>query len=170
MFRIWTLLIAMTLFHTTLCGAVFADPDHSIVRVGIEKNVADVSVSGRTRLDVVTAVLCGLEKCQLPTEGVTVGPWLHLPEKALKELDKRPFLTVCIGDQWDGGATTAYIATTPKVPFNIVLAIATELRTCGFTDIRLISDDTVRSDILMLTAPQVPSATAEVEAPGKMSE
>jgi len=168
-FRIWTLLIAMTLVHTTLCGAVLADPDHSIVRVGIEKNAADVSVSGRTRLDVVTAVLRGLEKCELPAEGVTVGPWLHLPEQSLKELDKRPFLTVCISYQW-GNATTAYIGTTPKVPFNIILAIATELRSCGFTDVRLISDDTVRSEILMLTTPQASPATADVETPGKTSE
>lgn len=141
MFRVFSLAVVVAVMQSAFCDFAFADPDNSYVRVALDKEDSSVAVSGRTRVDVVAAVLRGLENCNRPADGVTVGSWLRFPETTGKDAGNRPRLTVCISDRLEGGARTAYIAITPEFPFSIVTAIATELRTCGFTDVRLLSDD-----------------------------
>lgn len=129
-------------------NVVFADPDISIVRSVIGADKSQVTVAGNTRLVVVASVLNGLNNCKRPADGVTVGPYLRLPEA---DATKQPLIiTVCSSGSFDGGGATAYIGVTPKAPFDIVTAIATELRECGFTDVRLLSDESIRNDILPL--------------------
>ena len=159
MFRIFPLIAVIAVTQAMFCDFAIADPDNSFVRVAIDKDSSSVAVSGRTRVDVAAAVLRGLEKCHVPADGVTAGPWLRFPENALSDTDKRPHLTVCIGSGIEGGTKTAYIGITPKFPFAIVRTLATELRTCGFADVRLLSDDDVRSQILTLTGHQFPDTS-----------
>jgi hypothetical protein len=132
-------------------------PDNSFVRVVIGTDDSSVAASGRTRVDVVAAVLRGLDNCKRPADGVTVGPWLRFPETAIEDANKRPQLTVCIGDRMERGTSTAYIAITPQFPFSIVTAVTSELRSCGFTDVRLLSEREV-TEIMALTANPVPNA------------
>jgi hypothetical protein len=151
MFRLFSLVAVVSVTQAAICDSAIADADNSLVRVGIDKDSSSVTVSGRTRVDVAAAVLRGLEACHIPADGVTVGPWLRFPENTLNDTDKRPHLTVCIGGGMEGGTTTAYIGITPKFPFAIVITLASELRALGFTDVRLLSDGDVRSQVLTQT-------------------
>lgn len=141
MFRVFSLAVVVAVMQSAFCDFAFADPDPTIVRLAIDKEESSVAVLGQSRVDVVAAVFRGLENCNRPADGVTAGPWLRLPETKGKDADNQPQLTVFISDRI--GVSTAYIAVTPKFPFSIVTAIATELRTCGFTNVRLYSDGDV---------------------------
>lgn len=162
MLRVFSLVAVIAVSHATFCEFAIADSDSSFVRVAVDEDFSSVAVSGRTRVDVIAAVLCGLEKCNVPADGVTTGPWLRLPEDTLSDKDKRPHLTVCVSDRIEGGAKTAYICITPKFPFTTVAAVAAELQASGFTDVRLLSDDTFRTEILELSGRQAPATSAVV--------
>jgi len=152
MLRIFSLIVAVAAIQIVLCDSALADPDQSLVRITLDQASSQIEVSGRTRLDLAAAVFRAVANCEMPADGVTVGPWLRLPEN--DATDKRAQITVFVGDRVEGGAKTAYIGIPPKIPFKTVSAIADELRTCGFTDLRLLSDTTVRTEILPLAGHQ----------------
>ncbi|HWL08634.1 MAG TPA: hypothetical protein VNQ76_09525 [Planctomicrobium sp.] len=143
MIRTVSLLAVVVFAHSAICNSAFADPDNSFVWVTLDTKASTsaITASGFTRVDVVGAVFCAVENCKFPTDGVTVGPWLRFPQNVKNIQDGTPQLTVCLGQGIEGGTSTAYIAITPKFPFAIVTAITTELRTCGVTDVRLLSHD-----------------------------
>ncbi len=128
-----------------LPGAVFnsalADPDLSMVRAIVSDGTCQVVASGRTRVDLVMAVRDGLEACDVSADGITVGPWLRLPPVEKKQ--RKQVITVCMGSSMDGGEKTGYIGVTPNTPFKLVAAITEQLKGCGLTDIRLLSDETI---------------------------
>ncbi len=151
--RFVTVLAAL---HLVFCGAVMADPDYSIVRVAIEKDSSSVAVSGRTRVDITAAVLRGLEQSQVSANELTAGPWLHLPEESLSKTHKGPRLTVYVSDYLEAGKETAYIGITPKFPFRIVAAVATELGACGISNVRLVSYDNLTGELTDLAGQEPP--------------
>ncbi len=151
MIRLYSVILTAAIFHGAFCNTVFADPDLSIVRAVIDGETSHVAASGRTRVDLVAAVIHGLEDCEVSADGVTVGPWLGLPKN--QETDKRLTITLCVGGSIEGGDKTAYIGITPKTPFKIVAAIAEKLHACGLTDVRLLSDETVRTQIMPMASP-----------------
>lgn len=152
MLRTFALIAWIMLLNVVLCDCAVADPDQSIVSAGFNNDSSTVTVSGRSRIDLVSSVLRGLENCDMSADSVTVGPWLHLPDNALEDSDERPRLTVFVSDRIEGGLRAAYICLTPKFPFSIVAAVARELREAGFSDIRLLSDETFRTELLELSS------------------
>ena len=122
-----------------LCTSVYADPDLSLVRVEVGTETATVSVSGGTRIDIVHAVVQELKDTKRSCSSVTVVDFLRLPENKATTA-RKPTLTVCVGDSLDGGKTTAYIAISPDVPFDVVFDVSEGLGRCGFDDVRLLSE------------------------------
>lgn len=163
MYHVIRMLTVITALSVAIGDVAVADPDNSFVRVAIEDEVSSVFISGRTRVDIAGAVFRGLEKRSIPAKEVTAGPWLRLPEESFVALDKRPHLTVCAGDSFEGSATTAYIAITPRFPFSILEAIASELKTRGFSDVRILSDDDPRSEFFpQLTTQELPASPGQI--------
>ncbi len=157
MLRAISLVAVVALTHSAFCDFAIADPDISFVRVAFKTESSTVTVSSGTRVDVVAAVLRGLNNCKFPTDVATVGRWPQVPKAIEKDADRQPYLTVIVTSPTEGGASTAYIAITPEFPFAIVSTITTELRACGFTDFRLLSDDEV-TDLMDSTVSPVPDA------------
>lgn len=131
-----------------------ADPDYSFVRAVVGDNESQVIVSGRTRYDMVEAVYFGLEKIQAPVKKFAVGNWIQLPEAQLPE--EQIVLTICSGDTLEGGNETVYLGVSDDTPLQIVAAIANQLREAGYKEIRLISEETVRQDIMQMFQHNVP--------------
>ena len=151
MIRFELLALAALAFQANFCGVALADPDLSIVRAVIDNDTAQVTAAGRTRVDLLSAVVYGLRDSQVTADGITVGPWLRLPKN--NDIKKRLVVTVCVGGEIEGGDRTAYIGVTPKAPFQMISSIAKRLSGCGFSDVRLLSDETVRTDIVpMMTS------------------
>lgn len=150
--RLHCAITSLVISCAALCNSAIADRDLSIVRAAIGSDAAHVAAAGRTRVDVVSALIAGLKDCQVSAGEITVGPWLALP-KLKNETENQLIISICVGDAIEGGARTAYIGVTPKAPFKIVAAIAEKLRLCGFTDVRLLSEETVVAEIAPMASP-----------------
>lgn len=141
--------LALAILPGAVFNSAWADPDLSMVRAIVSDGTCQVVASGRTRVDLVMAVMDGLEACDVSADGITVGAWLQLPP--VENEQGGQVITVCTGSSMDGGDKTGYIGITPKTPFKLVAAITEQLKGCGLTDIRLLSDETIG------TIMQVPS-------------
>ncbi|MCR9201745.1 MAG: hypothetical protein NXI04_24125 [Planctomycetaceae bacterium] len=131
-------------FQLVVCHTAVADPDVSLVRACVCDGRAQVFAAGRTRVDLASALVDGLGDCDIIAGDITVGPWLTLPERNSPPAGKL-VITVCVSGSFEGNDKTAYIGVTPKAPFKVVAAVAKRLRACGMTDVRLLSDKTVKS-------------------------
>lgn len=134
---------SIVLLSFALCSNAYADPDRSLVRIILDKESTTVTASGRTRVDVLHAVVRSLRDTERQCSTLAIGPWLQLPESEPHDT-KLPSLTVCIDDRIDGGETAAYIAISNDVPIDAVFDLADALRTCGFDDVRVLSAQTLR--------------------------
>ncbi len=150
--RLHLAFLALVISQGIFGHAVFADPDLSVVRAVIDSDTSHVAAAGRTRVDLVAAVVRGLKDCQVSADDIAVGPWLRLP----KQDSQKPThlaITVCVGDGVEGGENTAYIGVTPKAPFKIVAAVAEQLHSRGLADVRLLSEKTLVSEIMSIGDP-----------------
>jgi hypothetical protein len=134
---------SISLLSFALCSNAYADPDRRLVRIILDDETATVTAAGRTRVDVLYAVVQSLKETKRQCPTVTVGPWLQLPDIEPQD-SKLPSLTVCIDDRIEGSKTSAYIAISKDVPIDAVFDLAEALGKCGFDDVRLLSDQTLR--------------------------
>jgi len=50
MFRVFSLAVVVAVMQSAFCDFAFADPDHTIVRLAIDKEDSSVAVSGQSRV------------------------------------------------------------------------------------------------------------------------
>ena len=131
--------VALTL---GLCTETYADPDRTLVQIILDDDSAVVTVSGRSRLDVVAAVIRSLKESKRQCLTITVGPWLQLPDHERKN-SKLPSVTVCVDDHIEGTETTAYLAISKEMPIETLIDLAEALKSCGLNDVRLLSEQTL---------------------------
>ena len=134
--------VTAVLLSSVICSTANADPDRSLVRIAIADESSTVTVSGRSRVNVVQAVMKSLKETKRPCATISVGPWLQLPA-IQPQNSKSPSLTVCVDDRMEGGKTTAYIATSADAPFDVVFHVSEGLSNLGYDDVRLISEETL---------------------------
>ena len=155
-------LAATALLVAMLASAASADPNRCLVQVTFGPDSTQVAVSGGTRVKTLLAVLRGLEESKQPCGSVTVGPWLKLPDGP----DPAQAITIYIDDRLEQGKATAFMSFTPEVPFKVVASISEALDSAGCEQVRLLSDETLRSELLDALEVQ-DKARAEYQPPSE---
>lgn len=133
-------IVTAILLSSVICSTAHADPDRTLVRIAIADKSSTVTVSGGSRFNVVQAVMQALKKSNRSCTTVSVGTFLQLPA-IQPQKSKSPLLTVCLGDQMDGGKSRVYIATSADVPFDVICDVSEGLRKIGYDDVRLLSQE-----------------------------